>query len=292
MHPDDPVRDAARRPVHDAGDLLRGDGGVHEHRAGGRLSRRRPSRGDLRRRAARRDRGARAEDGPGRAAAEELHHAVPVPDAGRAAVRHRRLRRDAHRGAEARRRRGLRGAEEGLRGARASCAGCGYACYIEACGIAPSAVAGVARRARGPVRGRRSARAPDRQGDGVHRFAQLTARATRPRSRRSSPRASASRSRTSTSCTATPVEDPVRHGHLRLALDRGRRHGNRQGDGQGGEQGQEDRRPPAGGRRERHRVQGRASSRSPAPTRRRRSRRSRSPPTCRTTIRTTSSSRA
>ena len=51
VHPDDPVRDAARRPVHDAGDLLRSDGGVHQHRAGRCLSRRRAARGDLRRRA-------------------------------------------------------------------------------------------------------------------------------------------------------------------------------------------------------------------------------------------------
>ena len=40
VHPDDPVRDAARRPVHDAGDLLRSDRVVHQHRAGRRLSRR------------------------------------------------------------------------------------------------------------------------------------------------------------------------------------------------------------------------------------------------------------
>ena len=53
---DHPLRDAARRPVQDAGDLLRGQGGVHQHRAGRRLPRRRPARGDLRRRAHRRDR--------------------------------------------------------------------------------------------------------------------------------------------------------------------------------------------------------------------------------------------
>ena len=49
--PDHPVRDAAGRPVHDAEDLLRGDGGVHQHRAGRRLPRRGPPGGDLRRRA-------------------------------------------------------------------------------------------------------------------------------------------------------------------------------------------------------------------------------------------------
>ena len=51
VHPDDPVRDAARRPVHDAGDLLRSDRRVHEHRAGRCLSRRGATRGDVRRRA-------------------------------------------------------------------------------------------------------------------------------------------------------------------------------------------------------------------------------------------------
>ena len=81
--PDDPVRDAARRPVQDAGDLRRGEGGIHEHRAGRRLSRRRAARGDLRGRAHRRAGGARHEDRPGRDPAPELHHRVPVRDAGR-----------------------------------------------------------------------------------------------------------------------------------------------------------------------------------------------------------------
>ena len=57
---------AARRPVQDAGDLRRGQGGVHQHRAGRRLPRRRPTRGDLHRRAHRRAGGARDEDRPGR----------------------------------------------------------------------------------------------------------------------------------------------------------------------------------------------------------------------------------
>ena len=41
------ARHAARRSVHDAGDLREREGGVHQHRAGRRLSRRRPARGDL-----------------------------------------------------------------------------------------------------------------------------------------------------------------------------------------------------------------------------------------------------
>ena len=39
---------AAGRRLHDAGDLLRGEGGLHQHRAGRCLSRRRAAGGDLR----------------------------------------------------------------------------------------------------------------------------------------------------------------------------------------------------------------------------------------------------
>ena len=49
----------------------------------------------------------------------------------------------------------------------------------------------------------------------------------------------------------------VRHGHLRLALRRGRHVGDRQGARQGRGQGQEGRGLHAGSRRRRHRVQGR-----------------------------------
>ena len=52
-------------------------------------------------------------------------------------------------------------------------------------------------------------------------------------------------------------QDPVRHGHLRLALAAGRRHGDGQGDRQDRRQGQEDRRASARGGRGRHRVRGR-----------------------------------
>ena len=130
-------------------------------------------------------------------------------------------------------------------------------CYIEACGIAPSARRRRARRGRRPLRGGQGARAPHRHRctvfTGTHShgqghettFAQLVAeqlgvpdRERRDRPRRHRP-------------------DPVRHGHLRLALARGRRLGDRQGDRQDRRQGQEDRRAPAGGGRGRHRVRGR-----------------------------------
>ena len=83
-------------------------------------------------------------------------------------------------------------------------------------------------------------------------------------------------------------QDPVRHGHLRLALARGRRLGDGQGDGQDHRQGQEDRRAPAGGLGRGHRVRRRQVHASPAPTGPRPSPRSRWRPTCRTTTRSRS----
>ena len=123
VHPDHPVRHAAGGPVHDARHLLRGHGGLHQHRAGGRLPRRGPARGHLRRGAAGRDRRARAEARPGGNPPAQFHSRVSVPDAGRAALRHRRLRGDARRGAQGRgRRRHSRRGARTRRGA-ASCAG-------------------------------------------------------------------------------------------------------------------------------------------------------------------------
>ena len=81
---------------------------------------------------------------------------------------------------------------------------------------------------RRPVRERQGPLHPHRHRAGVHRHRTATARATRPRSRRWSPTSSACRSRTSRSMHGDTDEDPVRHGHLRLALDRGRRHGDRE----------------------------------------------------------------
>ena len=101
VHSDDPLRDAARRAVHDAGDLLRGHGVVHQHRAGRRLSRRGAPRSDVRRRAPRASGRGRNEHPAGRDPAPQFHPHVSLPDAGRAALRHRRLRRDARRGDEA-----------------------------------------------------------------------------------------------------------------------------------------------------------------------------------------------
>ena len=73
---DHPLRDAARRPVHHAADLRRGECRVHQHRAGRRLPRRRPARGHLPARAPGRRRCAR-ELGidPAEIRRAQLHHA-------------------------------------------------------------------------------------------------------------------------------------------------------------------------------------------------------------------------
>jgi len=65
--------------------------GLYQHRAGRCLSRRRPSGGDLRRRAHRRGRGARTRHGPGHVPPEELHQVLPAPDAGHHVLRRGRL---------------------------------------------------------------------------------------------------------------------------------------------------------------------------------------------------------
>ncbi len=78
VHPDDPLRDAAGGAVHDACDLLRGDGVVHQHRSGRRVSRRGPARGDVRRRASRAPGRGRSRHSAGRDPPSQLHPQVPA----------------------------------------------------------------------------------------------------------------------------------------------------------------------------------------------------------------------
>ena len=137
-----PLCHPARRTVQDAGHLLHGQGGVHQHRAGGRLSRRRPAGSDLRGRAPGGARGARHEHGSRRHPPAELHHRVPVRHAGRADLRHRQLRRNPRPRARDGRRRRLPGAQGARRRSSGKLRGLGYSCYIEACGLAPSNIAG------------------------------------------------------------------------------------------------------------------------------------------------------
>ncbi len=85
------LRHAVVGPVRHPADLLRGRRGLHQHRAGGRLSRRRPAGGDLRGRAAGGSGGARDGDRSGRPAQAQLHQDVPAPDAGDHGLRRGRL---------------------------------------------------------------------------------------------------------------------------------------------------------------------------------------------------------
>ena len=132
--------------------------------------------------------------------------------------------------------------------------GIGFSSYIEACGVAPSAVAGslgcgVGLWESAEVRGD-----THRHGGSAHRQPQ-----PRPGPRDDLRAARVGQARHSHG----PHHDrpwrhrqgAVRHGHLRLALGRGRHVGHRQGDGKGRGQGQEDRRASAGSRRGRHRIQ-------------------------------------
>ena len=73
LHPDLSLRHPARRHLHDPGDLCRDQGGVHPHRPGRRLSRRRPAGGDVSARTHRRPRRRRDRHGPGRIAPPQLH---------------------------------------------------------------------------------------------------------------------------------------------------------------------------------------------------------------------------
>ena len=80
-HRGDPDADDVdgQRHLRHPGDSHDADGGLHQQDADRRVSRRRPSRSDLLRRARDGHAGARAEHGSGRAAPEELHQVEPVP---------------------------------------------------------------------------------------------------------------------------------------------------------------------------------------------------------------------
>ena len=73
-----PLCPASFGPVRHPGHLCRGRRRLYQHGAGRRLQGRRTPRGDLRRRAARRDRGPRAGRRSGKVPPEELHPQVPA----------------------------------------------------------------------------------------------------------------------------------------------------------------------------------------------------------------------
>ena len=134
--------------------------------------------------------------------------------------------------------------------------GLGYSTYIEACGIAPSQAVGslgcgVGLWESAEVRVNPTGSVEVLTGCHAHgqghetTFAQLVSERLGIPIRRHHRRARRHR------------QGAVRHGHLRLALGRGRHVGDRQGARQGRGQGQEGRLPRARGVRKRHRVQGR-----------------------------------
>ena len=134
--------------------------------------------------------------------------------------------------------------------------GVGFSTYIEACGIAPSQAVGSLGCGVGLVGIGRGAGQSDRLGRGPHRLPPARpgsrdhVRAGRVRPARHSDRQyqrGARRHR----------QGAVRHGHLWVALRRGRYLGDRQGARQGRGQGEEGCRPHDGGGRRRHRIQGR-----------------------------------
>ena len=140
--------------------------------------------------------------------------------------------------------------------ARGKLRGIGVSTYLEACGIAPSAVVGslgaraglyeVANIRVHPTGSVTVFTGSHSHGQGHETtFAQLVVGPARRADRPGGGRAWRHR------------EDPVRHGHLWQPQPGGRRHGDGQGDGQDHRQGQEDRRPPDGSLGRRHRVQGR-----------------------------------
>ena len=189
---------------------------------------------------------------PDRAAAQELHHQLPAPDAGDHGLRHRRLQRVAGCGDEGDRLCRLRLPQGEGEEAKASCAVIGVSCYIEACGIAPSKAVGSLGAGVGlwesaevrvnPVGTIEVLTGSHSHGQGHETsFCQVIAGAARHPHQPGLDHPWRHR------------QGAVRHGHLRLAFGRRRSHRDRQGDGEDGGQGQEDRRPSARGVRRRHR---------------------------------------
>jgi len=139
-----PLRHAAVGPVQHSGDLCRGRGGLHQHRAGRRLSRRRPAGGDLSWSSAS-SRRRRANWSMDPAELRRKNFITPASRTRRRCI----MRYDtgdydalARQGAGDRRRRRLRQRASAKPPKRGKLRGIGYSAYIEACGIAPSAAVG------------------------------------------------------------------------------------------------------------------------------------------------------
>ena len=250
------LRHAAVGPVRHPGDLLRGRRGLHQHRAGRCLSRRRAAGSDLRGRAAGRGRrrASWASIRPICASKNFIKtfpHQTPVImtyDAGDYdASLKKALEIADYKGFGKRKRESARHGK--LRGI-------GFSTYIEACGIAPSQAVGslgggVGLWESAEVRVNPTGSVEVLTGCHAHGQGHETTFAQLVSERLGIPIENVSRR------ARRHRQGAVRHGHLRLALRRGRHVGDGQGARQGRGQGQEGRRPHAGSRRRRHRVQGR-----------------------------------
>ena len=132
--------------------------------------------------------------------------------------------------------------------------GIGLATYIEACGIAPSAVAGALGARAGLYESGAIRVNPTGGVHGIDRLAQPRPRA-RDDIRPARLRLSRRPDRVGRDRPRRHEQTAVRHGNLRLAFVGGRRQRDRQGDGQDHRQGPQDRRPSARSLRGRCRVQ-------------------------------------
>ena len=250
------LRDAVVGPVRHPAHLLRGRRGLHQHGAGRRLSRRGAAGSDLRGGAPGRDR-ARASWASSR----------PTCASATSSRRSRTRRRSSWRTTPAtiRRRSRRRWRSPTTRASASASAnsarrgklrGIGFSTYIEACGIAPSQAVGSLGCGVGLWEIGGGAGQPDRQRRGADRVPRARpgprdhVRAGGVGAARDSDRQHLHRAR-------RHRQGAVRHGHLRVALGRGRHVGDRQGARQGRGQGQEGRRLHARGGGRRHRVQGR-----------------------------------
>ena len=220
---------AERRLRRSAAIHVRGHRRLHEHHAGRRLSRRRAAGGLLPARAHGRRRRGRAQDGSGRAPAEELH-----PE-----VRQRRTRPRSRVSYDSGNYGGALDkllemldykkfrAEQAAARKQGRLIGIGFSTYIEACRIAPSKVVGSLGAQAGLYESGKVRVHPDRQGDGATPARTRTGRGTRPRSRSWWPTSSASPWTTDRDRARRHRPRAVRHGHLRQPLGLGGRHRHR-----------------------------------------------------------------
>ena len=207
---------AAGRRVQNAGDLCQREGGLHQHGAGRRLSRRRAARGDLPSRAHLSTEAAR-EMGIDQVELRRKRNMIqpdqfPLPDAGRSAVRRRQLPgRDGRRWLKAATGTASPRARAASEAKRQAARGLGISTYIEACGIAPSA-SWSDRSAPARASTRRPTVRVNPTGNGLGRLPArtATARATRPPSPRSWPRCSA--------CLEGDRDRPRRHRPIQFGM--------------------------------------------------------------------------